>query len=173
MEQYISKDALVAEIERLKKQLIKGACASQIAMETRCKEEAYNEVLSFLNTLEVKKVDLEKECKNYLENNFSSVEEPDEFLTTLMQLDDMVLFAKHFYELGLKSRIDKELIDELYSHINSIKDTADRMTSGNFMHNRAAIKFSANTIANVLEVMGLNANRDFRWHTEKDLIDFD
>ena len=50
----IDKDALAREIENLKSNLIYGACASQIAMETRCKEEAYNEVLSYLDTLEVK-----------------------------------------------------------------------------------------------------------------------
>ena len=57
----IDKDVLAAEIERLKGLLLKGACASQISMQTNCKEEAYNEILSFINTLEVKEVDLEKE----------------------------------------------------------------------------------------------------------------
>ena len=51
--------------------------------------------------------------------------------------------------------LDEEYAEEVYSHLDSIKDTANRMTSGNFMHNKAAIKFSANTIANVLELMGL------------------
>ena len=55
--------------------------------------------------------------------------------------------------------LDNEYTDEIYSHIDSIKDTADRMTSGNFMHHRAAIKFSANTIAKVLELMGLKAQK--------------
>jgi hypothetical protein len=40
-----------AEIEKLKSQLLRGACSSQIAIETRCKEEAYNEVLTLLNTM--------------------------------------------------------------------------------------------------------------------------
>lgn len=40
-----------AEITRLKGQLIRGACAAQIEMETNCKDEAYNEVLAFLDTL--------------------------------------------------------------------------------------------------------------------------
>ena len=43
------------EIERLKGQLIRGACAAQIEMETNCKEEAYDEILSFLSTLESEK----------------------------------------------------------------------------------------------------------------------
>jgi hypothetical protein len=77
---------------------------------------------------------------------------------------DIAVTAKHFFEFGLKARTDKELVDEIYvdeiySHLDSIKDTADRMTSGNFMHNRAAIKFSANTIAKVLELMRLKAQK--------------
>jgi len=33
-----------------------------------------------------------------------------------------------------KTDSEKELVEEIYSHIDSIKDTADRMTCGNFMH---------------------------------------
>ena len=40
------------EVVRLKSNLIHGACASQIAMETRCKEEAYDEVISLLDSLQ-------------------------------------------------------------------------------------------------------------------------
>lgn len=36
-------------VEKLKSQLLRGACSSQVAMETRCKEEAYNEVLAILD----------------------------------------------------------------------------------------------------------------------------
>ena len=39
-------------VEKLKSQLIRGACSSQIAMETRCKEEAYNEVISLLDSMQ-------------------------------------------------------------------------------------------------------------------------
>lgn len=45
------KEQICAEIDRLKSQLIRGACAAQIEMETNCKDEAYNEVLAFLDTL--------------------------------------------------------------------------------------------------------------------------
>ena len=57
-----------AEIERLKGQLIRGACAAQIEMKTNCKEEAYDEVLSFLSTLESEKPilnDLEEAANEY------------------------------------------------------------------------------------------------------------
>ena len=96
MAHLIDKDALVAEIERLVNN-------QDSALDY---EAALEDVRNFIDNLEVKEVDLdlEKECKNYLENNFNSVEEPDEFFTTVMQLDDMVLFARHFFELGLKAQ---------------------------------------------------------------------
>ena len=105
MEQYISKSALVAEIN-------KRIMDAPINCYGHQRVWAYNDVKDILDTLEVKEVDL-----------------------------------------------DDEYTKEVYSHLDSIKDTADRMTSGNFMHNRAAIKFSANTIAKVLELMGLKAQK--------------
>lgn len=46
------KEKFRKEVEKLKSNLIHGACSSQISMETLCKEEAYNEVLSILNTMQ-------------------------------------------------------------------------------------------------------------------------
>lgn len=43
-------------VERLKSQLLRGACSSQIAMETRCKEEAYNDVLAIIDTMQKESV---------------------------------------------------------------------------------------------------------------------
>ena len=65
---------------------------------------AFKGVLKILDTLETKEVDLEKEVRKFIKDNCTSLEEPDEFLTTLMQLDDMVIFAKHFYILGLNAK---------------------------------------------------------------------
>lgn len=48
----IDEDKLKSKIEGLKSNLIHGACSSQIAMETRCKEEAYNEVLTVLDSMQ-------------------------------------------------------------------------------------------------------------------------
>lgn len=92
MTQYIDKSTIVLEIEKLKGLLLKGACASQISMQANCKEEAYNEILSFISTLEVKEVDL----------NFEK-----ELYKAFGQVKDFTLgmhIAKHFYELGLKAR---------------------------------------------------------------------
>lgn len=138
MEQYIPKSALVAEIERLKQEARELYGCSQF-------DTAYKNVLKSINTLEVKEVDLGKEIDREIETRWRG-----EYLFETKFRES----AKHFFELGLKARIDKELVEEVYSHIDNIKDTADRMTSGNFMHNRAAIKFSANTIAKVLELIG-------------------
>ena len=69
------------EIERLKRQLIRGACAAGIAMEMSCKEEAYNEILSFIDSLQddskVVKNDhfdeLDKEIREYINAQKSDV----------------------------------------------------------------------------------------------------
>jgi len=49
-------EKIKAEIERLKESLPWGSCASQISMECDCKDEAYNEVLSYINSLEEEQV---------------------------------------------------------------------------------------------------------------------
>jgi hypothetical protein len=153
MEQYISKSAVKAEIkgkiENINLNYVNaGSHPSDTDVNKRLQDgisKSLQSLLSFLDTLDVKEVDLEKELRDFV------VGDIDDY--------DMGL-AKHFFELGLKARTDKELVEEVYSHLDSIKDTADRMTSGNFMHNRAAIKFSANTIAKVLELMGLKAQKE-------------
>lgn len=60
-------------------------------MQTYCKEEAYDEVLSFINTLEVKEVDLDFEKELY--KAFGQVKD----FTLGMHI------AKHFFELGIKA----------------------------------------------------------------------
>ncbi len=85
----IDKDALVAEIERRKKyfeniQMIKPVYESNI--------EDFNELLSFLDTLEVKEVDLKDEA--------SIRDELLKYLGSYSSRDFAI--AKHFFELGLK-----------------------------------------------------------------------
>lgn len=58
-------------IEKLKSNLIYGACSSQVAMETRCKEEAYNEVLAILDTMQEEPVS--EELNNAAVEWFNSV----------------------------------------------------------------------------------------------------
>ena len=149
----IDKDALVAEINRIVDVLERN---SGYGIFVDYQKVICEKILKFLDTLEAKEVDLEKEIETHLKECLDV-----KFPTTDIELikKDVRYTAEMFFELGLKARIDKELVEEVYSHIDSIKDTADRMTSGNFMHNRAAIKFSANTIAKVLELMGVKAQK--------------
>ena len=61
---YIDSEKLVAEINRVKDEnaKLKWACASQISSAAFCKDEAYDEVLSFITSLqqEQPEVDLDK-----------------------------------------------------------------------------------------------------------------
>lgn len=155
----IDKDALVAEIDAL------------LDDEFQC--DSYDEatgfqnalilVKKFINTLEVKEVDLEKAIDDYIYTNNGrkrmALELDWKQCDITFKAGKLIIFAKHFFELGMQAQFDKELVEEVYSHIDSIKDTADRMTSGNFMHNKAAIKFSADTIEKVLGLIGLNAQK--------------
>ena len=78
MEQYIPKSAVVAEIERLVNNYDKALDY----------EAALEDVRNFLDTLEVKEVDLKKEYRDYIncDNGHTMFE-----------------IAVHFFELGLKA----------------------------------------------------------------------
>lgn len=56
----MNKEEFRTKIEELRSNLVRGACASQVAMETRCKEEAYNEVLALLDEVPDEGVDYKK-----------------------------------------------------------------------------------------------------------------
>lgn len=84
----IDKDKVVAELEKLYNLEYDNtsnlSCGKKIMLRN---------ILLFLDTLEVKEADLEKEMSEYF------IEHPDEFFS-----EKYKLFAKHFYELGLKER---------------------------------------------------------------------
>ena len=143
MTQYIDKN----EVENILRNLWKEDDGKN-SEHRICYNKALQDVQCEIDTLEVKEVDLD--------TNFGVCW--GEYCDCGGNINDYKV-AKHFFELGMAARTDKELVEEVYSHLDGIKDTADRMTSGNFMHNRAAIKFSANTIAKVLELMGLKAQK--------------
>lgn len=94
MAQYIDKDALVAEIERKYETNLIGAHSAF----RNGKIEALREVKDFLNTLEVKEVDLEKSISDWLNEGLPNEEE---------LLDYIKETAKHFYVLGLKAQKGK------------------------------------------------------------------
>jgi len=97
MAHYIDKDALVAEIERRRDAaLMRQQNLEAIGQETVLNEMIafeLNRIISFIDTLEVKEVDLNKEIANQYEANY------EEYLT----YEEFSDIAKHFFELGLKA----------------------------------------------------------------------
>ena len=96
MAHYIDKDALVAEIERRiescakqREDMLNVQCHT-LADDASARMSELNCIKDFLDDLEVKEVDLEKECSKYFEKNDLCVH------------DDYIKFAKHFFELGMQ-----------------------------------------------------------------------
>ena len=97
MKQYIDKSEVVAEIEKLR-----GNPYYMMAIK---------DVLLILDSLEVKEVDLEKHLKEdiedvYFDLNGVAVKGATYYLT----VEDVKEIAKHFYELGLKTKGETELL---------------------------------------------------------------
>lgn len=102
----IDKDALVAEIERRIKHYNESVKEfgdegynDNVLME-QCKANTCEHILSFIETLEVREVDLEKELNDWRHNHFHGRRDKDangEWLERISQLE----LAKHFFELGL------------------------------------------------------------------------
>lgn len=95
MEQYIKKSALVAEIERLKKEDGNPYFPSETADKYYARGVHFtcDGLVNFLDTLEVKEADLEDDVDNILESynwDYDKI--------------DFYQFAKHFFELGLKAQ---------------------------------------------------------------------
>ena len=103
MAQYIDKSILVEKlIRRLQESLDAGGATRGVYLSERMKEDS--RILSFVNALEVKEVDLEKEIANQIR-----------LLDGVHMFDDgkqwwkgtyneLSYFAKYFYELGLKAQ---------------------------------------------------------------------
>ena len=112
MAQYIDKSALVAEIERKIKEgeaVVENVPSSAILGLI----QAYKNVISFLDTIEVKEVDeepvsndLEAEFVIYLKHKFNIPQEGNKLKTNGWNPSpyDLLDIAKHFFELGLKAQ---------------------------------------------------------------------
>ena len=101
MEQYIDKATVVAEIERRKKknEEWKNSCKGIDSLAASMVIQEDINILSFLDTLEVKETpdsaNLEEEIENELERTWYG-----EYLDT----DKFKESAVYFYELGLKAK---------------------------------------------------------------------
>lgn len=88
MEQYIKKTAVVAEIEKKKKYaqtLGDNAINSSMQQFYDGMKQGCVDILSSIDTLDVKEVDLEKEYRNFIKSDNGR---------------SMLETAKHFFELG-------------------------------------------------------------------------
>ena len=96
MEQYISKSALIAEIE---KRII---TYKNISGEDR-RTDALMSLKNSLDTLEVKEIDLEKYYHEFLQKEWFGK-------NCIRTMSEMMAFtAKHFFELGLKAQKGEEI----------------------------------------------------------------
>ena len=105
MPHLIDKDALAAEIKRLKS--IQLSIFSKGETIGRCYDSltcisVYNEILSFIDSLEVKEVDLKKEIKMFSMNLAMKENNGD-------WEKDIAVTAKHFFELGIKAQKKEEV----------------------------------------------------------------
>ena len=101
MTHYIDKDALVAEIEKNKNEM-EPERDWHFDEYTNGYLDALKEVLSIINTLEVKEVDLEKDIKDYIyEIPHAKTGIPGGWKYSWDE-EKVIEIAKHFYELGLQ-----------------------------------------------------------------------
>lgn len=94
MVQYIDKAVIKAELERIEHETNYEPFTDEVLG----KRFACRSLLSFLNTIEVKEVDIEKELDEWIKygphTNYPWCTIPDAIKIT----------AEHFFELGLKAR---------------------------------------------------------------------
>ena len=88
----IYKSAVVAEIEARYNECLKRAKIIDDAY-WNGKADAYRDMLSVLDTIEVKEIDLEKEIDLRIGK-----------LHTPLHYEELKDFAKHFFELGVKAQ---------------------------------------------------------------------
>lgn len=105
MTQYIDKSALVAEIEERRDSLISlsESCPANTAAKSGfyAQAQTLEGIKNFINTLEVKEVDIEKEIKDYFDNQPIIARSKGVDYQLIPSREDI---AKHFFELGLKAQ---------------------------------------------------------------------
>lgn len=95
MAQYLEKSAVIAEIERLKEYHVNERDDFEKGY-----HNALNLVCTFLDAIDVKEVDVEKEIKDFLRKQPIVSRSQG---TDLRLVPSPKEIAEHFYELGLKA----------------------------------------------------------------------
>ena len=108
MEEYISKSALIADIEKRQKEEVSydenGSFASWADQNHYSTLES---IKNYVNTFKAKEVDLKEEIRKEIDKYYDECEKKlskmkdDDTDMSFLQLDS---FAKHFFELGLKAQ---------------------------------------------------------------------
>ena len=93
MKQYIDKAKVVAEIEKIKHKLLDHIISESDKEWAIRTAHQLNRIIRFLDTIEVKEVDLEKEIE-LVKGDYEQVD--------VAWNNDFDFIAKHFFELGLK-----------------------------------------------------------------------
>ena len=98
----IDKDALVAEIKR-RKELVSDPILSGDDLMIGERNAFFN-LLSFLDTLEVKEVDLDREMQAFALLYLEPLKISDSNIGISITMAQLYSCAKHFFELGLKAQ---------------------------------------------------------------------
>ena len=129
MEQYIPKSALVAEIEKLQLCTM-DEHMNYYSAEAQGEYNALSKLESFIDTLEVKEVDFEKELiewhKEHFKKDGTFIGMSGFYLTNNSQMD----IAKHFFGLGVNA--SNPLTWENIKLIWNITDEMDNMPEEEF-----------------------------------------
>lgn len=103
MEQYIKKSSLIAEIKKRFDEYLSSILKHYDACK-EAKAQELGKILTILDTLEVKEINLEDEVDKILEANDWDYDEMDFYD-----------FAKHFFELGLKAQKEDNSLEKFKS----------------------------------------------------------
>lgn len=99
----IDKDAVVAEIKRRLSLLESGTGHPEVVKRVDGVIKGYKSILSFLDTFEVKEVDLEKEIDSFWDSCNKHKNEIGCYVIWFNKIE-LEALAHHFYELGLNAR---------------------------------------------------------------------
>jgi hypothetical protein len=107
MTKYIDKDAVLAEIKRSIRDnelYLSEPKTDEIRFQKVGAYSALNDLLHFLDTLEVKEVDLEKELETLDSLLYDLDGVAVKGATSYLTVEDVKDIAKHFFELGFKAK---------------------------------------------------------------------
>ena len=104
MAKYIDKSAVVAEIKKRLSLLEGDTGHPEVMKRVEGVIKGYKSILSFLDTFETKEVDLEEEINDFLNEEYRYTEYEGKWVDEKDWRDSIQRCARHFYELGLKTK---------------------------------------------------------------------